>query len=701
MLMNLIKDKLLELSEFTESIRIFIAIRKTLTTMIPLIIIGSITLMLTSLPIPAYQSFITSALGGYLYSFLNLIVSGTLNMMSIYMVILLSYQLASMFMEDSKELIVVSSGALAGYFVLSGDIASGSISDSFDGSNFFTAILCAILTCYMYKFFRTRFGNFVNYHSINSDSNFFTSIHMILPATTVVLSFALLNFTISSLFHVEGIQGLFSKICIYIFSHLGNSYPAMLLYSVLVQVMWFFGIHGNNILQPAISDLCLNVGEDIFSKSFYDTFVNIGGSGVILSLVLALIFVSKTQDLKYVTKLGFFPALFNISEPISIGIPVLFNIIFFIPFIFVPIISGMIAYFATYVGLVPIVSTSVEWTTPIFFSGYYATGSWAGAVLQLIIVSVGALIYSPFIVIYEEKLAVNAHKQVAELVRYMEECEKNNKTPNLLKLKDSKGQTARALVHDLSDAIDNDEVFFQFQPQTDSNNQCIGCEALVRWNHSLVGYIYPPLLVVLASEAGLLEDIERRLVKNSCELIREIETLTGQSVKVSINLTVASFMRDGFEEMISSALYRYGISASSLCLELTENEVYTSDAVMEEKLHNLQARGHKLIIDDFGMGHTSLKYLQANRFDIVKLDGSLTKGINDNPVNQKIIRSICELGTNLGFDVIAEYVETESQKNVLDNLGCSYYQGYYYSPAITKTEFIKYYTSHNFFVPLT
>ena len=115
---------------------------------------------------------------------------------------------------------------------------------------------------------------------------------------------------------------------------------------------------------------------------------------------------------------------------------------------------------------------------------------------------------------------------------------------------------------------------------------------------------------------------------------------------------------------------------------------------MLDKIRRLKEQGHIFLIDDFGMGHTSLLYLQTNHFGVVKLDGSLTKDILQNDRNKNIITAITELGKSLHFKTIAEYVETEEQKNLLLVLGCDGFQGYYYSKPITLEELVPWMEHH-------
>ena len=692
--MNAFKKWLFSITDKVESVKWVTIIRRGLTASIPLILIGAFALIFISLPIPAYQTFLHSVLGGRLVTFFSLAYSCTLKLLSIYMVIVISYKYAATFIDDIHTPIIVSLIALASFEALNGSIITGNTIAAYDTTHFFSAILTAIVSVKMYLLLTRKRKGGESYTTGHSDFGFGVSIKSILPAAIIIAFFICINFVISSIFHVNSIQGLFTKAATLLFSKVGDGYPAMLVYTFLVQILWFFGIHGSKVLEPAIQNNFLEAGENIFSKSSYDVFVTMGGTGTCICMLLGLLIVARNRKVRDIAKLGTIPVIFNINEIISIGIPILFNPIFFIPFILVPIISGTIGYLATYFGLVPIVSNNVSWITPAFLSGYYATDSIAGSLLQLVIIIVGTLCYIPFIQMFEEKLRLEEIDRVNALVTYLNECEKIKKEPEFLKRNDTMGQTAKVLASELKNALKDDLICFYYQPQTNANGKCIGGEALIRWNHPVVGFIYPPLIIEIAKESNLLKDIDALLIRKSCELIKDLEASGEEEVKVSINIAVASVLRNDLEVMIDNTLNIYNVNPASLWIELTENEAFTSTSNVTQVLEQLQSNGHKLLIDDFGMGHTSLKYLQTNKFNIVKLDGSLTRNIETNEVNQKIIQSIVELGNKLGFDIIAEFVETVEQRDMLLQMGCKIYQGYLYSPPLTKETFIQYYKKH-------
>ena len=129
-------------------------------------------------------------------------------------------------------------------------------------------------------------------------------------------------------------------------------------------------------------------------------------------------------------------------------------------------------------------------------------------------------------------------------------------------------------------------------------------------------------------------------------------------------------------------------------MEITEQDILSNNENTLERLSRIKDMGHSLLIDDFGMGHTSLIYLQSGHFDVVKLDGSLTKSILTNETNQKIVSSIIDLSKKLDVHVIAEFVETEQEMRKLHEMGCDWYQGYLFSPAVSLDEFMTYMKNH-------
>lgn len=264
----------------------------------------------------------------------------------------------------------------------------------------------------------------------------------------------------------------------------------------------------------------------------------------------------------------------------------------------------------------------------------------------------------------------------------------------LTKRKDTLGATAKVLAEDLKDAVRDKELFFLYQPQTDTEGNCIGAEALIRWIHPIAGFIYPPLIIELAREENLLHDIESHMFEQAAHTISEIEKEIHTEFKISVNITNESLLWEDLECCIAEKVNKYHIEPGRLWLEITEQDALILSREVLDKMRRLKEQGHKFLIDDFGMGHTSLLYLQTNYFSVVKLDGSLTKDVMRNERDREIIAAITELGKSLHFETIAEYVETKEQKDMLLALGCNAFQGYYYSKPIPMTELIYWMKQH-------
>lgn len=176
--------------------------------------------------------------------------------------------------------------------------------------------------------------------------------------------------------------------------------------------------------------------------------------------------------------------------------------------------------------------------------------------------------------------------------------------------------------------------------------------------------------------------------------IHETQKQYDGEFKISVNITAKSLLWD-IEGCIEDCLKKYDIPSQKLWLEITEQDILVNTDTVIDKLNHLKKLGHTLLIDDFGMGHTSLIYLQSNYFNVVKLDGSLVKKMLDSKTSQEIISSIVELGNKLGVKIIAEFVETEHHWNMLAELGCNWYQGYLFSKPVPLDEFISYLKEHN------
>lgn len=187
--------------------------------------------------------------------------------------------------------------------------------------------------------------------------------------------------------------------------------PGLLVLMLIAQIFWVIGIHGNQMVKPireplllgaiAVNTEAFNAGKElpnIITMPFWDMYMSMGGSGVTISLLIAIFIVTKRKDYLQIAKLSAAPGLFNINEPLIFGLPIMLNPILAIPFIITPLVTGTIGYFATAIGFAGKAVVMVPWPTPPIINAYIATAGSVGAVItQLICIVVAVLIYLPFV----------------------------------------------------------------------------------------------------------------------------------------------------------------------------------------------------------------------------------------------------------------------------------------------------------------
>lgn len=182
------------------------------------------------------------------------------------------------------------------------------------------------------------------------------------------------------------------------------------------------------------------------------------------------------------------PVLFNINELIMFGVPIVLNPIYLVPFLCTPLVLTVISYLATLAGLVPVAIHTVEWTTPIFLSGYAATpGRSRGACSQLVNLAVGVGIYLPFVRLAQARQLRSLEKQMERLARGGPGLRGGGRTPALLARGGQLGSMAKLLAEDLRYALRSGGVRLHYQPQTDARGRVWGAEALLRWEHGPAG----------------------------------------------------------------------------------------------------------------------------------------------------------------------------------------------------------------------
>ena len=240
----------------------------------------------------------------------------------------------------------------------------------------------------------------------------------------------------------------------------------------------------------------------------------------------------------------------------------------------------------------------------------------------------------------------------------------------------------------LRSAIDRDELFVEYQPLMSlSDNSIAGVEALVRWEHPLVGRIGPDHFIPVAEETGLIIPIGRWVLEQA--LGQKVEWARRGVVAdatITVNLSPRQLLDPTLVSSVEAAITRSGISPHQLTLEITENSLMRDIELSISVLERLKEMGVRLAVDDFGTGHSSMMYLKRLPIDVLKIDRSFVAGLGTDPGDSSIVRAISGLGEALDLSVVAEGVETETQLAALSGLHCNYAQGFLWSPALGESE---------------
>lgn len=693
------KKWLFKVSDYFDDSLAFTAVRQGMIMLIPLLVLGAMALMLSSLPVPFYQEILSELLNGKVLELLHFVRSASLDLFAVALAMTTSLSYASLRRKekgvgfgDAVMAMLITLVSLIGYL---GIQEEGFSVSAFGTINIFTALFVTLLSGIIFFKIKEKGLFRIRHRGMEADGLYVDAVSGIVPTLLIVVFFAVLRQVFIAIFHVDSLQALLESVVDVLLGWIDNDLAGAVVTLLLEHGMWFVGIHGSNVLDPVMQENFLGMsGASVYSKSFHDVFILLGGSGSVLCLVIAILLFSKKNSIRNVSKLSLPTVIFNISEIASFGIPIILNPIFLIPYIFVPLVLCLISYAAVSLGIVPPVLHEVGWTTPIFLSGYQATGSIAGSILQAVCLAVGVLLYLPFLRLFEERDARCLVRNVKELTKELQKQEESNAISPLTERSDLLGGVARSLAADLEDAVRNRKLFLLYQPQVDRLGNSMGAEALIRWNHPIAGFIYPPLIIQLAKERNMLHDIEAYLFDEAAHTVVEIGKVVTTGFKISVNITNESLAWEEFEDCLAETVQKYRISPKKLWLEITEQDALVTSVDMMDKIQRIKERGHKFLIDDFGMGHTSLTYLQTNHFGVVKLDGSLTRDVLENSRNQNIIAAITELGKSLHFDTVAEYVETDEQRDKLLELGCNGFQGYLYSKPIPLEELLVWMQEH-------
>ena len=663
--------------------------------MIPVLIIGAFSLILQTFPVEAYQHAISVFLGGFFLKLFEVVYSATFGILSVYM----AFSISRSYMKLKEDTRVVSGGAviasLLAFFILAGAYLPDFSLDQTGPKSMFLALVTGLLASFLYYRLSLAFQKKRNRKSIlGAGREFRRMMTTLFPIVIVALIFGVFNVLITKVFQVDSFRTLLINLFNGLFSYGPMGFFKGFFFVMLSSILWFFGIHGSDTLEGvmqtyfspglAANQAAVAAGgapQSILTKEFFDCFVLMGGCGATICLLIAILLFSRSRTRRELGAAAAFPMIFNINEMMVFGLPVILNPVMLIPFLLTPLVCYSVAYLAIYTGLVPMITSEVAWTTPVFLGGYYATGSIAGSLLQLVNIVIGVLIYVPFVRLMDKQIRDNSLRNFAAFQQDYIRKESALSGVRLTELNSENGDLAKELCNDIRSSVERG-IVLAYQPQYHYKGNCMGVESLLRYRHSLLGDVYPPLVIKLAEEGGFLPEFEERVFLKALEDRPKILKRFGEDIHISVNITGTTVVTDRFLQFCRDLNEKDPFEGKHICIEITEQAALALDDRTMHALTAFHEMGLLLAIDDFSMGHTSIHYLRDNLFDLIKLDGALVSEMFDHPNIRDIISSLTQLAKTINMIVVAEYVDNEEKKEALHEIGCDCYQGYLYSPAV-------------------
>ena len=409
--MDKISEKILPLANALGQNRYLTVLRDAFMLSFPITMFGSIVVVINNLP------FFNDATKGTLSTLFGNGQNATMSIMTVFVTFGIGYYLSKSY---DVEGIFGGAVSFASFLILtpffmtteSGETVTSVLSlDRLGAKGMFIGMIAAFLAAEIYCRVTKRGWQIKVPPAVTK------SFAALIPAIVTLTIFLMINAIMTGVFHAN-LHDVIYELIQKPLTGLGSSLPATLLALFLVQFLWFFGLHGqiivNSVMDPIWNTLMLDNLEayqngealpHIVTKPFMETFtVGLGGSGMTLAVVILMAFVLKKKQYRDVGRLALAPGIFNVNEPAIFGMPIVLNATILIPWVVAPLVVTTFNYLVMAAGLVPApTGVSVPWTVPVIASGVLATNSWLGGLLQVIDVVLVGMIWYPFLRILDRQ----------------------------------------------------------------------------------------------------------------------------------------------------------------------------------------------------------------------------------------------------------------------------------------------------------
>ena len=413
-IITILEEKLVPVAAWIQKNKYINGIRRAFIMVMPLLMIGSLFLMIQAFPLPEYQNMMSSLMGENWKDVFDIPVLATFSMLGLYVSFLVGQQLAKQFEMDSVSVGFLSLVSFLILTPLSKTTEYGNVLtfDWLGSKGMFIAIIIGLVTTLIFRFFIEKKIMIKMPEGVPPEV--IRSFEALIPGA-VVLTLALIVRVLVAKTSFGTVHDFVYTVLALPLKSLGTSFIGALFTVLSISVLWSVGINSgsmvNGIVRPfwlenQIQNIeAVKAGTElphIITEQFFDM-IWMGGAGATLSLLIAILLFARSKHIKTIGQISVAPGIFNINEPILFGLPIILNPIMLIPFNIIPLVMVTVQYIAMSIGLVskPL-GIAFPWPTPAIISGFLTVGDISGSIIQIVNLLIGDMIYLPFLRIIDK-----------------------------------------------------------------------------------------------------------------------------------------------------------------------------------------------------------------------------------------------------------------------------------------------------------
>ena len=512
------------------------------------------------------------------------------------------------------------------------------------------------------------------------------TINMVIPGAITALSLVMILTLLLLIPYVAQLQGP------RVLDALQSPYSTGLFVTLMNSLLWFFGIHGVYAMQPlfdvldqavVLNGAALAAGQPVqylLNNGLLGSFAFIGGSGATLCLLLAILVFSRSHSMRLLAIASLPLSLFNVSEVLLFGLPIILNPRLFIPFLLVPAFNAMVALTVVQLGWVSPAVASVPFTAPVLLNAYLSThGDVAAVALQVLLLGMGTLAYAPYVrAIHRQSIDGSTVYLKSLDMTFRGLGEKGRLLESDPVMASHRTLARQAVELSRIQQISDYEFYLEFQPQVSTRTGlCTGCEALMRARDSH-GTVHSPWeFLQWLAQARLMPDVDVWVASQAVRQYQKWRKI-GFELPMTINISSATLKDAAYGDRLVEILAQ---ADGRVSVEITEDALVSDIPATRQTIHKLQATGAKVYLDDFGTGFSALSYLHQFPVDFIKIDRSFVVAQRD-PKGAQVLTGMLRFCEALNLGVVVEGVETAEQLAFLSTGPELFIQGWYFSKAL-------------------